>query len=392
MGARRCRNGDEVGCGCGRAITSAPPGSNWSLRDELIEGVRPALGAVGVDPGDLWVAPAFWDIQLNGRGGHSFSSPELTVEQTVAIVRDQGALGTAGCARHSSPRISTTCCMAFAPLRLPASSFRTLLARVLGVHVEGPFLSELDGYRGAHPAAAIRDPSWPLFEEFQQAARGRISIVTLAPERNGAIDFIRRATESGIVVALGHTAASGSVIRDAVAAGARLSTHLGNGIASVLPRHPNPIWEQAAIEGLFASFIADGHHLDRATLRVLARAKGPDQTILVSDASSLAGLEPGRYGEWEIEQSGRIVVAGTPYLAGSNDGLETGIRTLLTATGWSLADCVQTVTANPARLLGRPAPSLKEGEPANLVLFRHSRGDLFQLAGAWIDGQAVAGL
>ena len=98
--------------------------------------------------------------------------------------------------------------------------FPDVARSVLGVHVEGPFLSELDGYRGAHPAAAIRDPSWPLFEGFQQAARGRISIVTLAPERNGAIEFIRRATESGIVVALGHTAASGSVIRDAVAAAA----------------------------------------------------------------------------------------------------------------------------------------------------------------------------
>lgn len=344
---------------------------------------------MGVDPGDLWVAPAFWDIQLNGRGGHSFSSPELTVEQTVAIVQAQGSLGTA---RLCPTLITAPTDHMLHGLRTIAAAceqFPDVARRVLGIHVEGPFLSELDGYRGAHPAAAIRDPSWPLFEEFQQAAGGRISIVTLAPERSGAIDLIRRATEAGIVVALGHTAASGSVIRDAVAAGARLSTHLGNGIASLLTRHPNPIWEQAAIDELFASFIADGHHLDLATLRVLSRAKGPEQTILVSDASPLAGLEPGQYGEWEIELSGRIVVAGTPYLAGSNHGLETGVSNLLRATGWSIEQALAAVTTNPARLLGRPGPSLRKGEPGDLVVFRQPAPGAFDLSQVWINGQVI---
>ena len=176
--------------------------------------------------------------------------------------------------------------------------------RVIGIHVEGPFISEQEGYRAHHPANAIRDPDWALFEEFQRAAGGRIVLITLAPERTGAIEFIRRATDAGIVVALGHTAASGSVIREAVEAGAKLSTHLGNGIAGMLPRHPNPIWDQAAVDELDASFIADGHHLGAATLRVLARAKGPARTILVSDASPLAGLPAGRTASGRLRHPG----------------------------------------------------------------------------------------
>src|SRR4029077_10806911 len=133
----------------------------------------------------------------------------------------------------------------------------------------------------------------------------------------------------------------------AVLAGARLSTHLGNGIAAQLPRHPNPIWHQAARHELFASLIADGHHLDWTTLRVLARAKGLTNLILISDASPLAGLPTGTYGEWAVDPSGKIVVAGTPYLAGSNQGLETGLRTLMSAVPCSLTEAIPTVTSNP---------------------------------------------
>ena len=207
---------------------------------------------------------------------------------------------------------------------------------VLGIHLEGPFLSECDGYRGAHPREAIRDPDWGFSRSLQAASGQRIVLVTLAPERPGAIEFIRRATAAGVTIALGHTAADGATIREAVEAGARLSTHLGNGIAAALPRHPNPIWHQAALDALFASFIADGHHLDPATLRVLARAKGPGKTILVSDASPLSGLPPGTYGDWAVESVGTIVVAGTPYLAGSNQWLEVGLRNLMAAVSWTL--------------------------------------------------------
>ncbi len=356
--------------------------SRWfelAIRGDRIAEARPVDGPVAIRPEDDWIAPAFWDIQINGRWGHSFSSPDLTVDQVAAIVRAQAALGTA---RLCPTLITAPVDHLLHGLRTIASAcaaFPDVAARVVGIHLEGPFISERDGYRGAHPIDAIRDPDWALFQEFQEASGQRIVLITLAPERPGSIGFIRQAVASGIVVALGHTAADGATIRGAVEAGARLSTHLGNGIMSPLPRHPNPIWEQAAIDELSASFIADGHHLDLATLRVLARAKGPARTILVSDASPLAGLPPGTYGDWSVDPSGKIVVAGTPYLAGSNQGLEIGVRNLLRATEWPLSEVLAAVTSKPARLLGRPEPRLALGEPANLVIFRRPEENAFVL-------------
>jgi N-acetylglucosamine-6-phosphate deacetylase len=364
--------------------------SRWielDVRNEIIAAVQPSDNAAPLDADDEWVAPAFWDVQLNGRWGHSFSSPDLTVDQVAAIVQAQGALGTA----RLCPTLIT------APLDQMIHGLRTIAAaceaipdvarRVVGIHLEGPFISERDGYRGAHPAGPIVDPDWSVFERLQQSSGNRIVLVTLAPERTGAIDFIRRATAAGVVVALGHTAADGATIRAAVQAGARLSTHLGNGIASDLPRHPNPIWEQAAIADLSASFIADGHHVDLATLRVLVQVKGPDHTLLVSDASPLAGLPPGVYGDWAVDSSGKIVVAGTPYLAGSNQGLEVGLQNLLIASGWTLAQALASVTLNPARLLGRPVPRLAAGEPADLVVFRCPQPGSFALRRVCVRGR-----
>ena len=136
-----------------------------------------------------------------------------------------------------------------------------------------------------------------------------------------------------------------------------------------------------------ATFIADGHHLDPATLRVLARAKGPAHTILISDASPLAGLPAGIHGEWAVDPSGKIVVAGTPYLAGSNQGLDVGLQNLLSASDWTLAQVVSTVTTNPARLLGQPSPDLSAGACADLVIFRRPGPQAFDLKGVCVAGQ-----
>ncbi len=142
----------------------------------------------------------------------------------------------------------------------------------------------------------------------------------------------------------------------------------------------------AAEDALSASLIADGHHLDSATLRVLARAKGPERVILISDASPLAGLPVGTYGPWEVDPAGRIVVAGTPYLAGSNRSLACGIGNLMAAVSWPLAQVLDAVSRNPALLLGRSTPSLEPGQPASLVIFRHGAPDEFILTRTSVDG------
>jgi N-acetylglucosamine-6-phosphate deacetylase len=344
------------------------------------------------EPGreDVWLAPAFWDIQVNGRWGVSFSDPTLSEEQFATIIHAQQSLGTA----RVCPTLIT------APLDHFRRALATIVsacdrnpdvaARVVGIHLEGPWISGVEGYRGAHPADQVRDPSWSEFERLQEAAGGRIVLVTLAPERPGALEFIANAVAHGIVIALGHTAADSATIDAAVRAGAKLSTHLGNGIEARLPRHPNPILHQAACDQLCASLIADGHHVDLATLRVLVRAKTSERVILVSDASPLAGLPPGRYGAWAVDPSGKIVVAGTPYLAGSNQGLEAGLCNLMQATPMTLNEAISTVTTHPARLLGRPEPVIAPGEPANLVHLRYGSAEgstTFSLLEACVDGQ-----
>ena len=324
---------------------------------------------------ESFIGPAFWDIQTNGRWGRSFSDSSITVDQVVDIIRAHAALGTA----RLLPTLIT------APQDAMLHGVRTIAQAcathpdvermVVGIHLEGPAISELDGYRGAHPAEHVRDPSLVELEALQTAAGGRIKLITLAPERAGAIEFIAAATAAKIVIALGHTACDDmKTFLAAERAGARLSTHLGNGAAATMRRHPNPIWCQLGLEELSASFIADGEHVDLATLATLIRCKGWDRSILISDFSPLAGQVPGRYGNWEVETSGRIAVAGTPYLAGANADLITGLSHLQSRSIDTHFDRLfATVTTNPARLLGHSAPRLEPGEPANLVHFAHDR-------------------
>ena len=174
-------------------------------------------------------------------------------------------------------------------------------------------------------------------------------------------------------MALGHTAASGACIREAVAAGAKLSTHLGNGSHAVLPRHDNYVWEQLAEDGLWASVIADGHHLPAAVLKCILRVKTPARSILTCDAGSLAGLPPGRYRQWdtefEVDPAGKIVVPGTSYLAGSWAFTDLCVDNAVTLGGVSLRDAIDMAGANPRELLGLPPLELVEGAPADLVVF-----------------------
>jgi N-acetylglucosamine-6-phosphate deacetylase len=198
-------------------------------------------------------------------------------------------------------------------------------------------------------------------------------MVTLAPERRGAIAFIERLTTSGVVVAIGHTAATGEQIREAVSAGAQISTHLGNGCHALLPRHDNYVWEQLANDDLLASLIVDGHHLPPAVVKCLIRAKGVSRTLLTCDAGSLAGMPPGKYREWgtdlEVLPSGKIVVAGTEYLAGSAHFTDACVGNVIRFAGVTLAEAVEMASVRPRQLLGIPVPAIEVGQPADFVIF-----------------------
>ncbi len=226
---------------------------------------------------------------------------------------------------------------------------------VLGIHLEGPYISDADGPRGAHPLAHVRDPAWDEFQRWQEAADGRITLVTLAPERTGALRFIEQLVAAGITVALGHTAASSETIHAAIAAGARLSTHLGNGAHAHLPRHPNYIWEQLGADALWASFIVDGHHLPSPVAKSMLRAKTPQRSLLVSDAVALAGMPPGTYHfagrAVELTADRCVRLVGTEYLAGSAIELARGVENCVRFAGLSLREAVALATVQPMHLL-----------------------------------------
>jgi N-acetylglucosamine-6-phosphate deacetylase len=261
----------------------------------------------------------------------------------------------------------------FATLARLCDSDPTLARTIPGFHLEGPYIAAEDGPRGAHPKAHVRPPNWDEFCRWQDAAGGRIRIVTLAPELEGALTFIEMLTARGVVVSIGHTAATPDTIRGAVRAGARLSTHLGNGAHAVLPRHPNYIWEQLAADELWASVIADGHHLPPAVLKSILRVKTPTRTVLISDAGSLAGLPPGRYECWgqefEVHPAGKIVMPGTGFLAGAAVFLDACVGHVLNLGLADLRDAIGMAAERPRELLGLPVPRMEPGEPADLVCF-----------------------
>jgi N-acetylglucosamine-6-phosphate deacetylase len=248
---------------------------------------------------------------------------------------------------------------------------------VAGVHVEGPYISPEDGPRGAHPKEHVRAPDWAEIEAFQEAAGGRVRVLTLAPEWPGALEVIERLAREGVVPAIGHTNAPRAALQAAVSAGARLSTHLGNGAHALLPRHPNYIWDQLAADALWASFIADGHHLPPAVVKVFVRAKGAHRCVLVSDAIWLAGQPPGTYqflgGSVELTPTRKVQLTGTPYLAGSALDLLTAVDNTTRFAGVGLADAVAMASRQPAALLGRgDLGGLAPGQCADIVVARRS--------------------
>jgi len=355
----------------------------------LIRSVEPPTES----PADLqagWVAPAFFDLQINGCAGVSFSSACLAEEQIRRVVNTCRQHGIAGFCPTFVTNAIPALLHSFDVGRRACETDCDLAAAMPVFHMEGPYISGEDGPRGAHPSQHVHRPDWDEFRRLQDAAGGRIGLVTLAPELEGALPFIERLVDAGIVVEIGHTAASGACIREAISAGARLSTHLGNGSHALLPRHDNYIWEQLAADELWASVIPDGYHLPPAVIRCILRVKTPARTIITCDASSLAGLPPGRYQEWDQEllvmPGGKIVVAESGYLAGSSCFTDDCIGHMIRSAGVTLGDAVDMAGARPRELLALPPRKLEAGHAADLVLFEWSAESGFKLSTALIGG------
>jgi len=349
-----------------------------------------------VQEGDnCYLAPGWIDLQVNGFAGVDYNRPDTSHAE---IARSLDVLFATGVTRFY-PTVITgppdDIVQALANLARAREVVRNGEA-IDGFHVEGPHISPDDGPRGAHPLRWVRKPDLGEFHRWQEATGNRVRIVTLSPEWPEAPRYIESIVAEGAVAAIGHTKAGAAQIAEAVAAGATLSTHLGNGAHFEMRRHPNYLWDQLAEDRLMADFIVDGIHLGASFLKTALRAKGVERSVLVTDAATPAGAAPGRYrlGEQEIELTAdrRVVLAGTDRLAGSALRMDRGIENLMRLAGLPLPDAVRMATTNAGHAGKVPARTrgLSAGERADLVQFRFDPADKrIEILGTWLSGERV---
>ena len=325
-------------------------------------------------PSHTWISRPLIDIQINGFGGYDLNAENTTAHDVSQMVESVHETGTG----YLYPTIITGASQQMAQAISAihqASQDQSIGRAILGIHIEGPYISSIDGPRGAHPKRHVRTPNWDEFRRWQDIAHGKIKICTLAPEVEGALPFIEKLVASDVIVGIGHTNATTEQIQNAISVGAELSTHLGNAAHALIRRHPNYIWDQLAEDSLFASLIVDGHHLPANVVKSMIRAKGLRKTILISDAVHLAGMKPGRYRftnhEVELTTDKSVKLYGTNYLAGSALTLIKGIENTVRFCQIELPQAVSLATQIPAELLDLKDKmgKIKVGQAANLLTF-----------------------
>ena len=344
-----------------------------------------------IENSSWYLAPGLIDIQINGYMGVDFSGPDLTVEE---IKKATKALWRVGVTSYFPTIITSD----FSRMKKnftilsKAKEDPEIGSSLAGFHLEGPYISPVDGFRGAHLEKYTRKPNWQEFLILQKAAKNNIRLITVAPELDGAIQFIKKLVNSGVIVSLGHHNGSVSQIKDAVTAGARMATHLGNGCANMINRHNNPIWPQLSNDLITPSIIADGFHLNREEIRTFYKTKGADNTILVSDALDLAGLPPGEYirGERKLLLTPNVVkFPDINALAGAASPISKCLEVVMDFTNCSLEDAIKMASLNPAKMFSLIDRGLiKKGKRGDIVLFT-MKGDKIQIKKTFVAGKEV---
>jgi N-acetylglucosamine-6-phosphate deacetylase len=364
------------------------------IADGLIESVTDTE-ASGNPDSNLYVAPGLIDNQINGYAGVNFSGDSLSVS---SVTDAAGAIWKEGVTSFLPTLITNShenLIKNFTILDEALSKDKLLSDSIPGFHLEGPYISPGEGYRGCHPVKYIRKPSVKEFAEYQKAAGGRIIQVTIAPELEGAMELIQFCISNKIAVAIGHTSASATQIREAVDKGATISTHLGNGCANFIHRHNNPIWVQLDEDRLTPSVIADGHHLLPEEVRVFYKVKGPDNMIIASDIMYLAGMAPGKYifmeSEVVLTEDGMLLNTELKCLAGASFPLKTGVGNMIRFTGCTLTQAVDMASRNVACINNlEDRGTLSPGKRADLILFER-KGNELQIRKTYLSGKLVYG-
>lgn len=343
----------------------------------------------------VYVAPGLFDNQVNGYMGISFVDigGELTHEGVSIITK---AFWEKGVTSYL-PTITTNDGQIFLKnFRLLGKSMQDpeLLGSIPGFHLEGPYISPVDGYRGAHPLKYVRDPDWEEFSALIEASGNKIMQVTLAPEANGAAEFIAKCKEKNIIVGLGHHNGNMEQVTKAIDNGARIATHFGNGCANTINRHRNPLWPQLSDDRLMLSLIGDGFHLLPEQIRTFYKVKGPDKIVITSDVSPLGGLNPGKYlnaigDTLELTPDGAVMYPKQGVLSGSGSTLLRSIANVIKVTGCSLEEGFRMASLNPAKLYGlNDRGELKEGKRADIILFTMDN-DVMNIKKTIVSGQTV---
>jgi N-acetylglucosamine-6-phosphate deacetylase len=337
----------------------------------------------------VFIAPGFVDLQVNGFAGVDFNSPTAGMQEALHPIFSTGVTRFFPTVITGEPGAMLAAIRNLADARESLPNGHAIEA----IHVEGPHISPEDGPRGAHPRAWVRPPDIAEFQRWQDAAQGLVRIVTLSPEWPEATRYIERITEQGVVAAIGHTRATAAQLRDAVSAGATLSTHLGNGAGS-RTRTEDFIEYQLMEARLAASFIVDHHHLPDDFLRRALELKGADRSILVTDAVAPAMCEPGPYMlgsvPVELRADDRVTLRGADRLAGSSLRMDRAIANVMSRAGVGLAQAVTMASTNPARVGRVPGRlrALQPGTRADLVRFRLDAGRV-EILETWLSGQRV---
>jgi N-acetylglucosamine-6-phosphate deacetylase len=346
--------GGEIPVGFSHSDSVVPPASHTSgfrhseilIRDGVIRAVEPILDTFGdpvLDASGCLVLPGFIDVHVHGAMGHDTMDASVSgLQEMAAFYARHGVTGFLA-TTMTAPHAATLDAERAAAAYTPAASGG---ARLLGVHLEGPFLSP--AYPGAQRAGDIREPDLAEFTELVEA--GPVRMITLAPERPGAHALIREALRRGIIVVAGHTDATYEQFEAAVDVGVSQATHAYNAMSGLHHRRPGTLGAVLSDDRVYAQLIADNIHVHPAAMRILARCKSIDRTVLITDAMRAAGLSPGQYdlgGQTVTVQDGACRLEdGT--LAGSVLTLETGLANFMKAAGLSIAEAWPAASRTPA--------------------------------------------
>ena len=341
---------------------------------------------------DLYAGPTLFDIQVNGYGGIACwdmtDSDVGVLDKINKIFAEQGVglwVPTVITNYHKD------LLEIFTAIGKELDANPELEKSIPGLHLEGPYISKVDGPRGVHNLDCVRPASWDELTQYQEACGGRIKYVTLAPEVEGNIEFIKKCVESGVIVSIGHSDLDRESMNKAVEAGASLSTHLGNGAHDMIQRHNNYIWYQLASRKTYAAFISDGQHLPSECLTSMIHAKGLERSVITSDCVDLGGMPAGIYGDVEKLPNGRLVATGTPNLAGSASNLRECVEQVVNMTDLTHAQGWKLASIQAAKAMGLPNKlGIEVGKEASITVYKHPDNDYkIDVVETWVAGKRL---